>query len=49
MTALNLAILLDGEGRKADALPLYLQYVQADGPRRKEIEGWVARLREVTP
>jgi tetratricopeptide (TPR) repeat protein len=49
VAALNLAILLDGEGRKAEALPLYLQYVQADGPRRKEIEGWVARLREVTP
>lgn len=46
---LDLGILLENEGKGPEALPFYLAYLQSGGERRKEVEGWVARLREVAP
>jgi len=49
VSQLNLGILLDNSGKAPEALPYYLAYLQGEGSRRKEVEGWVARLREVAP
>lgn len=46
---LDLGILLESEGKAAEALPFYLAYVQSGGDRRKEVEGWVTRLKEISP
>jgi tetratricopeptide (TPR) repeat protein len=47
---LDLGILLENEGKGPEALPFYLAYLQSGGgDRRQEVEGWVARLREVSP
>ncbi len=46
---LDLGILLDNAGKATEALPFYLAYLQSGGERRKEVEAWVARLKEVSP
>ena len=47
---LNLAILLhDHRNDPQGALALYERYLKTNGPRRTEVGGWVAHLRELYP